>query len=132
MTDDDYIGSVSLTAISYAPQGTAMCWGQIMSIAQNDALFSLVGNLYGGDGVSSFGLPDLRGTVPIGAGAQATTGRPWEQGEMVGNLTELSWPSGNPAAAQSGDTPTLPTAAGPSGLALNWAIALYGLYPPRD
>jgi microcystin-dependent protein len=53
---------------NFAPQGWAFCDGQLLAVSQNDALFSLLGTIYGGDGRTTFGLPDLRGRVPIHAG----------------------------------------------------------------
>ncbi|UUZ53450.1 tail fiber protein [Massilia sp. H-1] len=60
-----YMGMIFPVAFNYAPQGTLMCAGQLLSIAQNSALFSLLGTTYGGDGQSTFALPDLRGRMPI-------------------------------------------------------------------
>lgn len=57
-----------MIAFTYAPKGWAYCDGQILPLAQNTALFSLVGTMYGGNGTSNFGLPDLRGRVPLGQG----------------------------------------------------------------
>jgi microcystin-dependent protein len=54
---------------NFAPRGWALCDGQLLAISQNDALFSLLGTLYGGDGRTTFALPDLRGRVPIHAGS---------------------------------------------------------------
>lgn len=62
---DMYMGMIFPVAFNYAPQGTLMCAGQLLSIAQNSALFSLLGTTYGGDGQSTFALPDLRGRMPI-------------------------------------------------------------------
>lgn len=53
---------------NFAPRGWAFCDGQLMAISQNDALFSLLGTIYGGDGRTTFGLPDLRGRVPVHQG----------------------------------------------------------------
>ena len=53
---------------NFAPRGWAFCDGQLLAVSQNDALFSLLGTIYGGDGRTTFGLPDLRGRVPIHAG----------------------------------------------------------------
>lgn len=66
---DPFIGSISLFAGTFAPRGWAFCAGQLMPIAQNQALFSIIGTYYGGDGMTTFGLPDLRGRVPVGLGA---------------------------------------------------------------
>lgn len=63
-----YIGEIRLFAGNFAPLGWAFCQGQLVSIAENDALFSLIGTIYGGDGQQSFGLPDLRGRVPVHQG----------------------------------------------------------------
>jgi len=54
---------------NFAPRGWAFCDGQLLAVSQNDALFSLFGTIYGGDGRTTFGLPDLRGRVPIHAGS---------------------------------------------------------------
>jgi microcystin-dependent protein len=54
---------------NFAPRGWAFCDGQLLAVSQNDALFSLLGTIYGGDGRSTFGLPDLRGRLPIHAGS---------------------------------------------------------------
>jgi len=66
-----FLGQIMLTAFNFAPRGFALCIGQLMPISQNQALFSLLGTQYGGDGISTFALPDLRGRVPLGAGASA-------------------------------------------------------------
>lgn len=65
---DPFIGEIRMFAGNFAPQGWATCDGQLMAIAQNDALFSLVGTTYGGDGQTTFGLPDLRGRLPLHMG----------------------------------------------------------------
>ncbi len=63
-----FIAQVCLFGGNFAPQNWAYCAGQLMSIAENTALFSLVGTTYGGDGQNTFGLPDFRGRIPVGAG----------------------------------------------------------------
>lgn len=63
-----FIGQIILVPYNFAPRGFAFCQGQIMSIAQNTALFSLLGTTYGGNGQTTFALPDLRGRVPMGTG----------------------------------------------------------------
>lgn len=60
-----YLGEIRVFAGSYAPKGWAFCDGQLMSVVQNQALYSLLGTTYGGNGVTTFALPDLRGRVPI-------------------------------------------------------------------
>jgi len=65
---EPFIGEIILFAGNFAPRGWALCQGQLLSIAQNTALFSILGTTYGGDGVTTFALPDLRGRVPVGQG----------------------------------------------------------------
>lgn len=60
-----YIGEIRMFAGNFAPTGWAKCEGQLLSIAQNTALFSILGTTYGGDGQTTFALPDLRGRAPI-------------------------------------------------------------------
>ncbi len=66
---EPFIGEIRMFAGNYAPQGWALCDGQLLAISQNDALFSLLGTTYGGDGRTTFGLPDMRGRLPIHEGA---------------------------------------------------------------
>ena len=63
-----YVGQIIMFAGNFAPQGWALCQGQLLPIADNEVLFQLIGTTYGGDGQSTFALPDLRGRVPIGDG----------------------------------------------------------------
>lgn len=63
-----FIGEVKMFGGNFAILGYAFCNGQLMSIAQNDALFALIGTTYGGDGQTTFGLPDLRGRIPLHQG----------------------------------------------------------------
>ena len=65
---EPYIGQIMLFAGNFAPRGWAFCQGQIMAIATNTALFSILGTTYGGNGQTTFALPDLRGRVPVGQG----------------------------------------------------------------
>src|SRR5580704_16583628 len=60
-----YVGQIMMFAGNFAPAGWAFCQGQLMPISENDTLFNLIGTTYGGDGQSTFGLPDLRGRVPM-------------------------------------------------------------------
>ncbi len=62
---DPYLGFITMTGFSFAPQGYAYCNGAILPINQNQALYSLLGTMYGGDGRLTFALPDLRGRTPI-------------------------------------------------------------------
>jgi microcystin-dependent protein len=68
---DVFLGQIMLAGFNFAPRGFAFCNGQLLSIAQNTALFSLLGTTYGGDGQTTFALPDLRSRVPIHFGQGA-------------------------------------------------------------
>ncbi|KYN89850.1 phage tail protein [Vibrio cidicii] len=65
---DPFIGQVTLYGYSWAPKNWSLCNGQIIQVSQNPALFSLMGSAYGGDGRTTFALPDFRGRVPVGLG----------------------------------------------------------------
>lgn len=78
-----YIGEIRMFGCNFAPRGWAFCNGQLLPIAQNTALFSLLGTTYGGNGTTTFGLPDLRGRVPIHFG-QGPGLSPYSQGQTGG------------------------------------------------
>jgi len=65
---EPFVGEIRMFAGNFAPRSHAFCDGQLLAVSQNDALFALVGTTYGGDGRNTFGLPDLRGRVPIHTG----------------------------------------------------------------
>lgn len=96
--DTPYVGYIALVGFNFAPPGWALCYGQLLSIAQYEALFTLLGTTYGGDGVNTFGLPDLRGRVPIHAGQSQGTSN-YVLGQVGGSekvtLTALQIPSHN-------------------------------------
>jgi microcystin-dependent protein len=68
-SESPFIAEIILFGGNFAPDGWAFCDGQLLSIAPNTALFSLLGTTYGGDGETNFGLPDLRGRVPVHPGS---------------------------------------------------------------
>lgn len=83
-----YMGQILLSGFNFAPRGFAFCNGQIVPISQYTAVFSLLGITYGGNGQVTFGLPDLRGRTPVGAGSSAGGGwqpAPYAMGEVFGN-----------------------------------------------
>lgn len=93
---EEYIGMIKLFAGNFSPRGWAFCEGQILSIASNTALFSLLGTTYGGNGQTTFALPDLRGRMAIGMG-QGPGLSAYSQGEKVGTesitMTLLNMPA---------------------------------------
>jgi microcystin-dependent protein len=68
---DQFVGEIRTFPFNFAPVGWAMCNGQLMAIAQNTALFSLLGTQFGGDGKTTFALPNLQGAIPLAAGSGA-------------------------------------------------------------
>jgi microcystin-dependent protein len=84
---DPYIGEIRMFGGTFAPAGWAFCDGQLMPISENDALFTLIGTTYGGDGQETFGLPNLQSRVPMhmGTGPDGTT---YQIGEMAGTEQE--------------------------------------------
>jgi microcystin-dependent protein len=92
---NQYIGQITMFAGNFAPKGTALCNGQTMSIAQNTALFSLLGTTYGGNGINTFALPNLQSQLPV------------HQGQGPGlSAYNLGQTSGVPAVTI--DQPTMP------------------------
>lgn len=81
---EPFIGQIMMFGGNFAPRGWAFCDGQLMSISQNDVLFSLLGTIYGGDGRTTFALPDLRGRTPVGFGQSAGTSE-YRQGASFGH-----------------------------------------------
>jgi microcystin-dependent protein len=144
-----YIGQVVLFAGNFAPVGWVLCDGTLLQISQYDALYSILGTTYGGDGQSTFGVPDLRGAVPVSAG-QGRSRSNYVLGQTAGSesvtLTSSQMPGHThavvPSAAvnvssQAGDqtspgnnffaktTIALYNATGGAGNTLNAAVATY-------
>jgi microcystin-dependent protein len=72
---DPFLGEIRMCSFGFAPKGWALCNGQLLPINQNQALFALLGTMYGGNGQTNFALPDLRGRSPMHVGAQSTQGQ---------------------------------------------------------
>src|SRR5438270_7407814 len=80
---NQFVGELRVVGFNFAPTGWALCAGQLMPISQNTALFSLLGTFYGGDGKSTFALPNFQDSVPLGQG-QSTTGTQYFLGQQSG------------------------------------------------
>jgi microcystin-dependent protein len=155
---DNFLGEIRMFAGNFAPNGWAFCDGQILPINQNTALFSLLGTTYGGDGIQTFALPDLRDRAPVsfGNGPGLT---PRNLGEVGGSDTVSLLPSELPAHSHAGSSKkgTLSSAVGavpaahgryttapvqvtggaphnnrPPYLGLSFIIALTGIFPSRS
>lgn len=169
---DQFIGIVKIFAGNFAPEGWAFCNGQLLPINDNEALFSIIGTTYGGDGMTNFALPNLNGRVPIGTGQSTVLGQASgsENVTILANQLpshshvsnaisggrETDQPAGNYLVPTPGglfftkkdSTDTLmpmnaqvisPFNGGGQThnnmspyLALNYVIAIYGIYPTRD
>jgi microcystin-dependent protein len=117
---EPFLSEIRLMSFSFAPKAWAQCNGQLLPINQNQALFSLLGTTYGGDGRTNFALPDLRGRVPIHVGSGHTLGeRAGEQAHTLGAAELPAHAHALRASSSTGNTP-VPTgnvpAANPSAL----------------
>ena len=112
---DPFIGQILLVPYTFAPTGWAFCQGQVMPINQFQALFALIGVTYGGNGVTTFNLPDLRGRVPISAG-QGTGLQNYNLGQAAGSenltLTTAQMPTHNHGIQAVDDDPASGSPAG--------------------
>lgn len=72
---EPFVAEIKIVSFNFAPRGYAQCDGQLLQIAQNQALFSILGTTYGGNGQTNFGLPDMRGRVPVHVGNQTVLGQ---------------------------------------------------------
>lgn len=135
-----FLSQIEIFSFNFAPRGWALCNGQLLPINQNQPLFALLGTTYGGDGRTTFGLPDLRSRVPIHQGSGFTLGQ--RGGEEAHTILMGETPSHNHAintdanatGAASTGTPATNTILGPSSGANSsggtFPVGLYGAMPP--
>lgn len=108
---EPYIAQIQAFPYGFVPKGWAPCNGQLLPINQNQALFALIGTIYGGDGVTNFALPDLRGRVPVHVGNGVTLGQ--MAGEATHTLTSNEMPAHNHVPMANGNqAPDQPSPAG--------------------
>jgi len=88
---EPFMSEIKIVGFDFAPKGWALCNGQFMPVNQNQALFSLLGTTFGGNGVTTFALPDLRGRVPFHSGSGLTLGQ--AGGEQSHTLTQSEMPA---------------------------------------
>lgn len=93
---EPFLGEIKMTSFGFAPRGWALCNGQLLPINQNQALFSILGTAYGGDGRTTFALPDMRGRVPVHGNLVGTLG-----GEAQHTVTSAELPAHNHAMLAS-------------------------------
>jgi microcystin-dependent protein len=121
---EPFLSEIRLMSFNFAPKGWALCNGQLMPINQNQALFSLLGTTYGGDGRVNFGLPDLRGRVPMHVGSSHTLGE--RGGEQAHTLTISELPTHVHLARGSTDVATTGTPTSSTVLAKSTPQSMYG------
>jgi microcystin-dependent protein len=100
---DPFLGEIKIVGFDFAPQGWAFCDGQALQINQNSALYSLLGNTYGGDGITTFALPNLQGCLPLEAGNGFTLGN--KGGEAAHALTTNEIPAHTHSVSASNADP---------------------------
>src|SRR4051812_40404269 len=103
---EPFLAEIDLFSFNFAPKGWAQCNGQLLPINQNQALFSLLGTTYGGNGQTNFALPDLRGRLPVGFG-QGPGLSNYVQGDRSGVETVTVGPNELPAHTHAVDTSAL-------------------------
>jgi microcystin-dependent protein len=106
---DPFLGEIRMFGGNFAPQGWATCDGQILPIAQNTALFSLLGTTYGGNGQTTFALPDLRGRLPVHIGGGLTIGQAGGSETVILTTTNL------PAHTHTANAASAATTLSPAG-----------------
>jgi microcystin-dependent protein len=105
MPTTPYVGQIMMTSFNFAPKGWALCNGQLLSISQNTALFSILGTTYGGNGASNFALPNLQGRVPMHVGGSFFLGQ--VGGEESHTLLQSEMPAhGHPVTGSSNSADT--------------------------
>jgi len=133
---DPFVAEIRIFGFNFAPTGWAFCNGQILPISQNTALFSLLGTTYGGNGQSTFALPNLQDSAPMhpGQGPGLSLHDLGEQGgEETVTLLQSEIPAHSHGMLAQNQPAQLP---GPAPdrmpyLTLNFCIALQGVFPPR-
>jgi microcystin-dependent protein len=151
MPVDPYIGEIQMFAGNFAPRGWALCNGQLLSTQDHSSLFSIIGTIYGGNGSTTFALPDLRGRVPIHAGSGAglsayslgqsggseSTTHGHSSSDEIHSHELIGAPGGSglaatTAARAASGVATTNVSHQPPFLSINFIIALEGVFPPRS
>jgi microcystin-dependent protein len=112
---EQYVGEIRCFGFNFAPVGWAQCNGQLMAISQNTALFAILGTTFGGDGVQTFALPNLQGSVPMHWGSQAGLNN--QLGEPQGSPSVTLLTSQLPAHIHVINTADVPTGGNPERVA---------------
>lgn len=136
---EPFIGEIRMFAGNFAPRGWAFCDGQLLAVSQNDALFSLFGTIYGGDGRTTFGLPDCRGRSPVHAGDGPGLGSVRLGAKSGSNAsgtvaatTSVSIDRGLGKTQQTWEALPVNAESLTPQLFVHFIVALFGIYPSRS
>ena len=108
---DPFIGEIKMVSFWFAPQGWALCDGQLLQISQNQTLYALIGVTYGGDGINNFALPDFRGRVPIHSNAGFPLGSAGGEAAHTLAVNEMPLHKHSVYASNAAENINLPTGA---------------------
>jgi microcystin-dependent protein len=129
-----YVGEIRIVGFNFAPSGWAFANGQLLAISQNETLFNLVGTTYGGDGQTTFGLPDLQGRMPMHVGlgvglSQRILGQ--FGGSETASFVSAQIPSAPQAPIQALAS-SLPANSVSPFLVINFIVSLFGVFPSQN
>jgi microcystin-dependent protein len=125
-----YVGEIRMFAGNFAPAGWMFCEGQLLPISENETLFQLIGTTYGGDGQSTFALPDLRGRIPIHQGGGFILAETGGAEEITLTVQQIAAHSHPMLATTDAATGTAPSVNAVLARQVNPAISPYGLDNP--
>jgi microcystin-dependent protein len=128
---DPFLAEIRITGFNFPPTGWAVCNGQLMPISQNTALFSLLGTFYGGDGRSTFALPNLQGAAPLSSGQSSASGNQYFIGDESGVDFVTLLQTEMPVHSHSLNISTQPAVARQPGAQLTAVATGVGLYGPN-
>jgi len=135
---EPFVGEIRMFAGNFAPRSWAFCDGQLLAISQNSALFSLFGTYYGGDGRTTFALPDCRGRSPVHAGtgpglpqARLGTKSGSNTSGAVAATTSVSIDRGLGKTQQTWDALPVDAESATPQLFVHFIVAQFGIYPSR-
>jgi microcystin-dependent protein len=107
---EPYLGEVMIAGFGFPPRGWALCNGELLNIAQNQALFALLGTTYGGDGITTFALPNFEGRVPLDTDQRFSAGNKGGETSHILNTNEI--PAHSHTVYARNDDPNAPSPAG--------------------
>ncbi len=125
---EPFIAEIKIISWNFAPQGWAFCNGQLLPINQNQALFSLLGTTFGGNGQTTFALPDFRGRSPYHVGNGMTLGQAGGEAAHTLNISEMATHTHTPNASNSAGNLVFPATISPVATHNIWAVSSQNPY----